>query len=283
MTRSSEQGDAEFRRRQGRKRKRKPQAKPPVKPADKVAAAPLPSTQPPPPPPVTDSLWRNLRWAWVNTPSDIGPDMITALGYQAAIVWTGVPLYSWVATARAQGMKVAGWHRCTDPSPAQDGRWAAEFVHQYGLDGYNLNIEAEYDTHGKYGTPEAERILAMTGQLVSAFREGCPQVPLSASVTPRWTGDHDALRRARCAIWPEAYPGEIPTATLAACVAHTDAYGWHRDDVRPLVQVYPTNGVRPPVQPYLDEARAAGVKVTPYPIESCLDDEPMLRALVAVA
>lgn len=250
--------------------------------ASSKGGKPLPSPPVPAPAPVSDSLWRNLRWAWVNTPTDIGPDLIADLGYQAAIIWAPSPIAEpWVAAARALGVKVAGWHRCTLPDPAQDGQAAGAATLRLGLDGYNLNIEDEYDTHGKQGTPETDVILKRTGQLLAGFRSVCAQVPLSASVTPRWTGDHDALRAHHVCLMPEAYPAEVPSATVAVCVDHARAYGWQAADIRPLFQVYPTNGIRPDAAQAIAEAHTAGVKLTPYPVESALDDQTLLRNLAA--
>jgi hypothetical protein len=235
----------------------------------------------PAPRPVSDSLWRNLRWAWVNTPTDIGPDLVAGLGYQAAIIWAHSPVAAaWVDAARRLNMKVAGWHRCTLPDPAQDGQQAANTTLHLALDGYALNIEAEYDT---FGNSNDTATLARTGQLLTAFHTVCPQVPLAAAVTPRWTGDHNALREHGCCLMPEAYPGEVPDATVKACVDFAELYGWLAADVRPLFQVYPTDGVRPSASQAIADAHTAGVRLTPYPIEASLDDQNTLRMIAQVA
>jgi hypothetical protein len=80
---------------------------------------------------------------------------------------------------------------------------------------------------------------------------------------------------------PQAFTGEVPSATIPACVEHAEAWGWPRSRIRPLVQVYETNGQRPDAGTYNADSAAYRVGVVPYILEQAHDGDgqEMIRTL----
>ena len=135
-------------------------------------------------------------------------------------------------------------------------------------------MEEPYDAHGdsssaRYAMPAAYA-KGFTGR---AAELGLELRALAITTTPRFGSSTADLSGAGWVTMPQAFSGADPSATVAAVVDHMVAWGWPAALIRPLVQVYATDGRRPVAQPYLDESAAAGVGVVPYIVEQALDDE----------
>lgn len=183
-----------------------------------------------------------------------------------------------ISGCRAVGLEVAGWAWCADASQADaEGRYHAKVALGLGLLRLVANMEEPYDAHGASGDP---RYLA-PDVYAQAFRAVTSQVELGLTTTPRWGSSGNGFRAAGATIMPQAFTGEVPSATIPACVEHAEAWGWPRSRIRPLVQCYETNGVRPDAVTYNADAARYGVGVVPYTLEQTHDGEgqEMLRTL----
>ena len=70
-------------------------------------------------------------------------------------------------------------------------------------------------------------------------------VSLGITTTAQFGSDLTAWRDEGAVYMPQAFPGEVPVATVSACVEHGKAWGWPVEQIRPLAQCYTTHGVRP--------------------------------------
>ena len=197
-------------------------------------------------------------------------------------------IYSMVVGLRAAGLRVAGWAWATGDMPDREGRYGALRVIALGLEGFVGNLEKDFDTFGKYDiavadptSPEAIR-LARTRPYFEGVRAVIgPDFPLACTVLPRWAGDHDALRWAKCSYQPQAF-GLENQKWIGDVVEHGEASGWNRADIRPCVQAYCSPaGEWPDVKRYVQEAKTYGVRLVPYPVEQAMNDEGLswLRAI----
>jgi len=114
-----------------------------------------------------------------------------------------------------------------------------------------------------------------------SFHRAAPNVTLGLTTTPRWGSSGNGFRAVGSTVMPQAFTGEVPSATIPACVDHAKAWGWDIAHIRPLVQVYKTAGVRPSATTYNEDAANYNVGVVPYTLEQALDGEgqEMLRTL----
>lgn len=186
-------------------------------------------------------------------------------------------LGAWVRNCTGMGLAVRPWGWCdaSDVDHARaEGRYHAERCHALAFDTWIANMEEPYDAHGdsssaRYAMPAAYA-KGFTGR---AAELGLELRALAITTTPRFGSSTADLSGAGWVTMPQAFSGADPSATVAAVVDHMVAWGWPAALIRPLVQVYATDGRRPVAQPYLDESAAAGVGVVPYIVEQALDDE----------
>ncbi len=85
-----------------------------------------------------------------------------------------------VQALKAQGIQVWGWHYIYGVNPAAEARIAAQRVHQYGLDTYVIDAEAEFEKTG---------MKAAATQFMGALRAALPagtQVGLSSYRYPSY-------------------------------------------------------------------------------------------------
>jgi hypothetical protein len=217
-----------------------------------------------------------------NAPADVLETLRPIAAVAAQIVW-GLSeqkpelMSSYLKSLDEQSLEPVGWGWCNATSEhdaAVEGRLHAELTIDYGLGYYIANMEEPYDAHGDQGSPRYH----MPDAYLDAFRELAPLVELAVTTTPRWASNHAALRDAGAVLMPQAFPLENGH-TVEQVVSFAHEWGWTAEHVRPLVQTYRTNGVRPDAATYNREAEAAGVGVVPYTLEQALDDDG--RAMIA--
>jgi hypothetical protein len=176
------------------------------------------------------------------------------------------------------GLDVAGWAWCAYPELAWDeATYHAGVALTLGLERFVANMEEPYDAHGN---SQDARMWA-PDRYADAFRAIAPQVELGVTTTPRWASSGNELRAAGATIMPQAFTGEVAEATIPVCVDHAKSWGWPTDRIRPLVQVYKTNGQRPDAAVYNADAALYSVGVVPYTLEQAFDGEgtAMIREL----
>lgn len=170
------------------------------------------------------------------------------------------------------GFACAGWAWCCYPDrAAEEAEFHAGVVLSLGLELFVCNMEEPYDAHGDSGSP----LMWAPDDYADAFRAAAPGVELGITTTPRWGSSGNQMRAVGATMMPQAFTGEVPSATIPACVEHAEAWGWTRDRIRPLVQVYKTNEMRPDAGTYNADADAYDVGVIPYILEQAFDGEGM--------
>lgn len=183
-----------------------------------------------------------------------------------------------LGACKAQGLDTAGWGWCCEPGDAdQEAAYHASVVNELGLQKFVANMEEPYDAHGNSN----DFRMWAPDLYAQSFRKAAPFVELGLTTTPRWASSGNEMRKAGATIMPQAFTGEVSDATIPSCVQHARAWGWPVDCIRPLVQVYKTNEVRPSATTYNADALEAGVGVVPYILEQAFDDEgqEMIRIL----
>lgn len=177
---------------------------------------------------------------------------------------------SLLSGCRACGLDVAGWGWCDNASQAaEEARYHAGEALELGLGKFIANMEEPYDAHGNSGDPR----MWAPDEYAQAFKSVAPAVDLAVTTTPRWASSGNELRAVGATMMPQAFTCEVPDATIPACVEHAKAWGWTTDKIRPLVQVYTTNGVRPDPGVYNADALAYNVGVCPYILEQAFEPE----------
>jgi hypothetical protein len=179
---------------------------------------------------------------------------------------------------KACGLDTAGWAWCAYPDQAeQEAAYHASVALELGLTRFVANQEEPYDAHGDSSNPK----MWAPDTYAQSFHRAAPNVTLGLTTTPRWGSSGNGFRAVGGTVMPQAFTGEVPDATIPACVSHAQAWGWDISHIRPLVQVYTTNGVRPSATTYNQDASACGVGVVPYVLEQAFDGEgqQMLQTL----
>jgi hypothetical protein len=186
-------------------------------------------------------------------------------------------LLAWVSNCKHAGLAVQPWGWCDarDVDHARaEGRHHAERCQKLAFDTWIANMEEPYDAHGDSGSPRYTMPAAYANGFIERAAElGLELGALAITTTPRFGSSTADLASAGWVTMPQAFSGADPSATVSAVLDHMTAWGWPATLIRPLVQVYETNGKRPPAQPYLDESAAGRVGVVPYIVEQALDDE----------
>jgi len=85
-----------------------------------------------------------------------------------------------VDAVRAKGLQVWGWHYVYGYNPSGEASIAVSQVKKYGLDGYVVDAEIEYQQTGRE---------AVARSFMSAVRSGLPSTPIALS-TYRWPSYH---------------------------------------------------------------------------------------------
>jgi hypothetical protein len=222
---------------------------------------------------------------WNADPHTIAP-LRAVTGLAVQIAWGMGPserteptdeLVAWIRNCKSAGLAVQPWGWCDarDVDHARaEGRFHAERCQKLAFDTWIANMEEPYDAHGNSSSPRYTMPAAYAEGFTSRAAElGLELRALAITTTPRFGSSTADLAAAGWVTMPQAFSGADPSATVAAVVAHMGAWGWPAALIRPLVQVYETNGKRPPAQPHLDESATAGVGVVPYVVEQALDDE----------
>jgi hypothetical protein len=177
-----------------------------------------------------------------------------------------------------RGLGCAGWAWCCFPDrPDEEAEFHAQVVRDLGLTMFVCNMEEPYDAHGD----SSNELMWAPDYYADAFRDACPDVEFGITTTPRWGSSGNQMRAVGATMMPQAFTGEVPSATIPACVDHAKSWGWTLDRIRPLVQVYKTNELRPDAGVYNADALAYGVGVIPYILEQAFDGEgvEMIRTL----
>lgn len=215
------------------------------------------------------SVWQ--RAAFVANPGGCPLDQVKSLGLFEAVcvqvAWGTNPVEidpAWLAQGRSLGFKMLAWAWCD----AEDVEGEAE-IHAacaQGYDGFSANMEEPYDAHGN----SSDSRFRMPSQYLSCLTYAGP---LAVTTTPRFASDMTAWQVSGAIHQPQAFSGEIPTATFSAAVDHSRAWGWRDSQIRPLIQCYPTNGVRPDPGALNAEAAAYRMGGIPYVVEQALDQD----------
>lgn len=218
-------------------------------------------------------------------PSAIAPlEIVTGLAPQIAFGRQQAPdadlLPGWITRCYAHGLVVRGWAWCaaTNTLEAQvEARYHVERCAELGLAWFIANPEESYDAHGNQQDPRYHMVTAY----VEAFHERADELgldfpALGMTSTPGFASHMgEAISRGWVGM-PQAFPLASPDATVANCVANWRSWGWPTTQLRPLVQVFKTEGRLPDPGPLLAEAEAAGVGLMPYPVEQALDTEGLM-------
>lgn len=162
-----------------------------------------------------------------------------------------------------------GWCNATDPRGAMmEGAAHARIALSLGLSHFIANMEEPYDAHGdsssiKYHLPV---------DYIREFRVIAPDMHFAVTTTPRWASDQNYMREAGAVMMPQAFPLENH-CSVADCVDHCIAWGWDPRFIRPLAQVYETEGEVPAAGPFLTDSEYYGVGLVPYILEQALGGE----------
>lgn len=210
-----------------------------------------------------------------NAPAEVLRNIDGIESVAAQIIWGTTEqkparMQSYLDDCRIWSLVPVGWGWCnaTDPAGAQvEGRAHAECALDLGLDHYIANMEEPYDAHGDSNSPK----FLLPDYYLDTFREIAPDIEFAVTTTPRWASSQDGLRRAGAVIMPQAFPLAAEGGHgVAECVKFCISWGWTQDRIRPLCQVYETNGQVPPAEPFLDESEDYGVGLVPYILEQAL-------------
>ena len=229
------------------------------------------------------SVWVGL--GFVATAENCSPDIVKSMGsiktVAPQICWglgypsndpDGSHTRNLLTACKTAGLGVAGWAWCNDWARATDeARYHAGETLELGLGMFIANMEEPYDAHGDQSNPK----MWAPDEYAQAFRSVAPQVEFAVTTTPRWASSGNGLRDAGACMMPQAFTGEVPDATIPACVSHAQAWGWTTDRIRPLVQVYQTNGTRPDPGVYNQDSASCQVGVSPYILEQAFDSDGM--------
>ena len=211
------------------------------------------------------SVWE--RSAFVATPGNVPlelvPDTVTRLFVQVAWGTKATPVdEEWLALARASGLELYAWAWCNGESVEGEAE-----VHAQAAQGYPAfcaNLEEPYDAHGDAANPK----FGLPARYLAALDwEG----PLALTTTPRFASDMTAWIARGALYCPQAFPLETGVG-LTECVTFAQSWGWPLELIRPLVQSYPTKGLRPDPDELDAEATVLGVGGIPYTIEQAMDD-----------
>jgi hypothetical protein len=231
------------------------------------------------------------RWVglgFVATMPNAPPEVLAGIAGIASvapqIAWATTPNYpdaqlrAFVDECWEFGLEPAAWAWCEGDDVEHEALVHAQLVVEFGLKLFVPNMEEPYDAHGDVTSPRfdmAERYLEV---LIANVPD---DVELAVTTTGRWASNHEALRDAGCVHMPQAFTCENGQ-TIDSCVEFSRSWGWTVDRIRPLVQVYETNGEVPDAQTYLDESSEHDVGVVPYILEQALGGQgrELLDALV---
>jgi len=212
--------------------------------------------------------WDSL--AFVATPPDVPltlvPKWIKRLAVQVA--WGDrLPIHppsdDWLNAARQQGFEVYAWAWCEGIDVEAEARYHAQRAQGYAA--FIANMEAPYDAHGNSGDPKYH----YPGRYLEAFRAaGAFSGPLAITTQSVLGSDQTAWIQAGAVTMPQAFTGEHPSATLTNCVLGAQSWGWPIEQIRPLLQSYPT---RPEPTTYAFEALQLGIGGSPYTVEQSMD------------
>src|SRR5215471_4670701 len=229
---------------------------------------------------------RQMSWiglGFVATAANASPDQIKALGPISIVAPqisfglgypendpSGANTRALLSGCRGIGLDVAGWGWCDNASQAeQEGRYHAGEALELGLGKFIANMEEPYDAHGNSSDPR----MWAPDTYAQAFKSVAPAVELAVTTTPRWASSGNGLRAVGATVMPQAFTCEVKDATIPNCVTHAQAWGWTTDKIRPLVQVYMTNGQRPDPGTYNADAASYNVGVVPYILEQAMDGD----------
>lgn len=210
--------------------------------------------------------WQSAAFVHVpgDTPLGLVPPWIKGLVVQVA--WGSGPPEQpvnagWLEEARRR-FTVYAWAWCNGGDAQAEAEWHRECAQGYA--GFCANMEEPYDAHGNSADPRYTMPKAYLKHLNWPGR-------LAVTTTATFGSDMTAWIQAGALTMPQAFPREVPLATLTLCVEHAQAWGWPLNQIRPLAQAYPTNGARPDPVAMDIEAAALGVGVCPYTIEQAMD------------
>lgn len=208
--------------------------------------------------------------AFVANPGDVPltlvPSWITGLAIQVA--WgtaeNEIP-DEWLVEAHNH-FQIYGWAWCQGADLEYEAEVHAGAADRYGCVGFCANMEEPYDAHGNSSDPKY--------QYPRRYLDALPwDGPLALTTTWSFGSDMTAWQQRGALTMPQAFTAEVPSATLDSAVNFMEAWGWQRPQIRPLIQAYPTNEVRPDASVYAAEAQRLGVGVVPYTVEQAMDDE----------
>jgi len=215
------------------------------------------------------STWQ--RTAFVANPGGCPLDQVKALDLFDAlcvqVAWGTEPVEifpEWMAQAHSLGIKLYAWAWCDGKDVEGEAnlhRACAE-----GFDAFSANMEEPYDAHGDSSSPKYK----MPGQYLHALNW---PGPLALTTTPKFASDMGAFIQSGAIHQPQAFSMENATATFSAAVDHSMSWGWPLSQIRPLIQCYPTLGVRPDPYELNVEAESYDLGGIPYVVESALDGE----------
>jgi hypothetical protein len=179
---------------------------------------------------------------------------------------------------RRFGLEPAAWAWCEGDDVEGEAAVHAKLVERHGLKLFIANMEEPYDAHGDVTSPRFDMAEWYFDALVAQIAS---DVELACTTTERWGSNHEALRQAGCTHMPQEFTLENGT-TIDKGVEFSKSWGWTVDRIRPLVQVYETNGKVPDAQTFLDESAKHDVGVVPYILEQAFGGQgrELLTALV---
>lgn len=160
-------------------------------------------------------------------------------------------LHAWTAAAQRRGYTVVGsqWGSPDGPGDCErEAAYAVAMARRFNFDGWIMNGEKRYEVSG------------WSRYYVRRFRADLPNMPLGWSPEVQLSLDHGYMKEQAVCYMPQAYPLEIPRATLDLAVQVGKNFGYELTDMLPLIQAYPTGGERMPAVRYRDDARRLGLR-----------------------
>jgi hypothetical protein len=211
--------------------------------------------------------WARSGFVWVygNVPLvDVLPPWLSRLFVQVAsgtAPSAQVPPPEWLERARAAGFELAAWAWCVGLDVETEAAYHAEAARAIGASVFVANMEAFYDAGGDSSSPK----FGMPGRYLDALDWAGP---LGVTTTPLFGSHMGDWQQAGAVYMPQSFPLAAEGGyDLPTVVAHGEAWGWERAQIRPLVQTYEGPTGRPDANVQNAQASELGVGVCPYTVE----------------